>query len=160
MNRLAGRRRARRRGGRVGPAVRPVWLREWAHTADRGIEVTAPTLRVLFGRAAWGLFAMVADPATVRVERWTAVRVRAHDRASLLVRWLSELNFLHQTRHELYAAFDVSRVGGGRVAARVGGEAVAPRRHRLRAEVKAVTFHCLRVERRGGVWTARVLFDL
>jgi len=40
------------------------------------------------------------------------------------------------------------------------GEAIDFSRHRVFGEIKAVTFHRLRVEQRDGIWMAEVLFDV
>jgi SHS2 domain-containing protein len=47
-----------------------------------------------------------------------------------------------------------------RLDATVAGEQIDPRRHELRADVKAVTFHRFRVEEKQGVWTAEIVFDI
>jgi SHS2 domain-containing protein len=130
------------------------------HTADTGIIVRAPALAELFARAAWGMFSVITDPATVQPRQEFSCALEADDLAMLLVRWLSELNFHHITRHEVYSRFAVSLVGETRLQAVVGGEAIEPGRHLVHTEIKAVTYHELRVEKHGDLWLAQVLFDL
>jgi SHS2 domain-containing protein len=64
------------------------------HTADVGVEVTAPSLEILFKTSAAALFDLLAErrsevAASIQVER--EIRVTGADREELLVRWLSEL---------------------------------------------------------------------
>jgi SHS2 domain-containing protein len=40
------------------------------------------------------------------------------------------------------------------------GEPRDPLRHRARLIVKAVTYHQLKIERRGGMWVAEVYLDI
>jgi len=136
------------------------WLRPFEHTADVGFVVTAANLAELFARAAWGLFDLLTDLETVRPRERSALSVTAEDRGALMVRWLSELNFLHQTEHRLLCRFEVDQASETRLTAQAWGERIDPARHTVRTEIKAVTFHGLSVEQADGVWTARILFDV
>ncbi len=146
----------------------PDWLTLLDHTADAGIRVTAPDLPTLFSRAAWGLFSVITDPATVQPAEAEPVEVTAEDLPALLVRWLSELNYRHLTRHRLYARFDVRELvlpkpaepGTCRLDAEVRGEAIVPGRHPVFTEIKAVTFHGLELTEIDGGWRAQIIFDL
>ena len=137
----------------------PGWLEFLDHTADVGIRVRAADRRELFARAAWALFAVIGDIGRVRpAEEWT-VRVEATDPDALMVRWLSELNYLHQTRHVLLCAFEVQELTDTALAARVRGEAIRAD-HEIDAEIKAVTFHGFELARDAGGWRAQVIFDV
>jgi SHS2 domain-containing protein len=50
--------------------------------------------------------------------------------------------------------------GDARVEITASGEPLDPRRHALRAEVKAVTYHALAVRRTPAGYTARVILDV
>jgi SHS2 domain-containing protein len=136
------------------------WLQPFEHTGDVGFVVRARDAAELFARAAWGMFDLLTDLRTVRPVESRAVRVTADDQAALLVRWLSELNFVHATEYKLFSRFDVRKATSTAVEATVWGEAIDPARHAVYTEIKAVTFHGLAVEQAGGAWTARVLFDV
>lgn len=154
--------------GEVAPRIRrgdgagrfPPWLTEIEHTADVGIAVRAPDRRTLFARAAWGMFSLVGNLADVRRVQWLRVRVEAPDRDALLVRWLSELNFLHQSRREIYSGFRVERMSDTGLEGEIGGEPLDPARHDELTEIKAVTYCGLLVAREGRQWVARVIFDV
>lgn len=138
----------------------PPWLAFIDHTADVGLVITAPDLPTLFARAAWGMFAIITDLPAVRAEERLSVTVEAEDRAALLVRWLSELNFLHVTRHRLLSRFEISEWSDTRLAAEVAGEPIDRSRHVIHTEIKAVTFHGLSLESTAGGWRAQIIFDL
>jgi len=138
----------------------PNWLTFVNHTADEYIEVTAENYARIFERAAWAMFSILTDMHTVRdTETWT-VNVAADDREALLVRWLSELNVLHQLRHIVLARFTVRQVSNTALKARVHGEAIDPERHCILTEIKAVTYHGLQIKPRGDHLVARIMFDL
>lgn len=138
----------------------PSWLEPLDHTADAGIVVTAERLEDLFARAAWGMFSVITDVETIRRERSERLTVTASDRAALLVAWLSELNFRHVTRHELFCRFEIQELSDERLVAEVSGEQTAPGRHTIHTEIKAVTFHGLELERIDTGWRAQIIFDL
>src|SRR5687768_7194642 len=86
-------------------SVLPEWLEELEHTADTGIVVTAASLKELFGRAAWGMFSAITDLSAVQPKERSRVSVEAADQKALMVKWLSELNVQHITKHWLFSRF-------------------------------------------------------
>jgi SHS2 domain-containing protein len=138
----------------------PPWLEEIDHTADVGIVVHAQSLPELYARAAWGLFHTIADLSSVAARETVTVTVTGPDPAGLMVHWLSELNYRFQTRHTLFAAFCVSDVSDRRLTARVSGEPMDPAHHTIHTEIKAVTYHGIRIAHDGNAWSARIIFDV
>jgi SHS2 domain-containing protein len=134
---------------------------EIEHTADVGVELTAPDLPSAFERAAAVMFDMMSDLDRVGADWRRDVRVvgRHGDRENLLIRWLTELLFLHESERVLLSSFDVRRVGPDAVEAEVAGERFDPERHALKAEIKAATYHDLVLEETPSGWRVRVIFD-
>ncbi len=106
------------------------------------------------------MFSLVADREGVKKKVVRRVRAAGDGVEELLVNWLSELNFLHQVHRELYAEVVVDEVCGASASGRALGERLDPGRHRLRGEIKGVTYHGLEVTRGPEGWTAKVLFDV
>jgi SHS2 domain-containing protein len=138
----------------------PGWLQAMDHTADRGIIVQATGLEELFARAAWGMFSIITDLNTVRPEHSEKIVVTASDQQALLVNWLSELNFQHVTRHRLFSHFRIVKLSDQHLEAEVQGEDIMLDRHTIHTEIKAVTFHGLKLEPAGNGWRAEIIFDL
>ena len=130
---------------------------ELDHTADAGIRAYGATLEDLFENAAAGLFSLITDLEKVRAVGEVKVRVQADDLGSLMVNWLSELLFLHETQRLLLCEFDVA-LDGLTLGAHARGERIDKRRHTLNLVVKAVTYHGLKVDPTKGV--AEVIFDI
>jgi len=140
------------------------------HTADVGIRVRAASLDGLFADAARGLFAVMVEnfEAVEPVEEAT-FELEADDVEELLHDWLAELLYTFAARRLAFAEFDVrieesERRGQvahpERLAAIARGEPLDLRRHRLDVEVKAVTWHGLKVERQPDGWIAEVIIDI
>jgi SHS2 domain-containing protein len=135
------------------------------HEADLGFEVAAPDLERLFARAALALHDIVADTSAARPEAERRLDVEGADLEDLLVRFLEEAHYAFEGEGMIFARVDVERVAGSpggvwtaRGAGR--GERFDRERHELRRPVKAVTYHALRVEKRGDEWRAGVILDL
>jgi SHS2 domain-containing protein len=112
-----------------------------AHTADAGIEVEAPDLNCLFAEAGRALFSLIVsnlDDVASRVQ----VPFTAFESQRVLLR-----------------EFDVS-IGPVGLQATGRGEIVEEHRHHLEHEVKAITYHDLRVQFQGGVYRANVIVDI
>src|SRR5438093_1030865 len=85
----------------------PVRYEEIEHTADVGIRAYGSTLDDLFANAAEGMFSLVADLGSVKAVGEIEVRLEAEDLPTLLLRWLSELLYIHETQRLLFASFEV-----------------------------------------------------
>jgi SHS2 domain-containing protein len=130
------------------------------HTADLGLRVRAADLDTLFAEAAACLFsAIVEDPDTVRPAQRIDVRIEGAEREYLLFDWLRELLYRFDSRHLLLCRFE-ARVGEGGLEGSAWGEPFDPGRHALAHEVKAVTYHGLKVERTADGWLAEVIVDI
>jgi SHS2 domain-containing protein len=130
------------------------------HTADLGLRVRAPDLDTLFAEAGEALFAaVVEDLATVRPLQSLLVELTADDREYLLFDWLKELLYRFDAEHLLFSRFDV-RVEENQLKATAWGEPLDRDRHVLSHEVKAITYHGLKVEPADGGWLAEVIVDI
>lgn len=138
----------------------PSWLREIDHTGDIGIVVTAPDRGQLYERAAWGLFSVLTEPSTVEPREAHAIAVEGTDPVDLMVKWLSELNFLHVTQHVLFSKFTIDELTDTRLAATAWGEPTDPDRHTVYTEIKAVTYHQLEIEATDDGWRVQIIFDM
>ncbi|GIW87425.1 MAG: protein archease [Isosphaeraceae bacterium] len=137
-------------------------FRTFDHTADLGMEVEADSLDDLFATAAQGLVSLVvANPETIRESSERTVRLTAQDLTDLLIGWLSEVLFLIETNHEVYARFAVSvEQRPPRLKANLFGEPIDRQRHVLDHEVKAVTHHGAEIRPTDHGYAARVIVDI
>jgi SHS2 domain-containing protein len=130
------------------------------HTADLGLRVAAPDLSTLFREAAEGLVSMVVeDPPAQGFTRDLELSLASERLDWLFFDWLSELLYRIDSERLLLGAF---RVEASETEVRAAFEAMPldPERHRLLREVKAITYHGLRVERTASGWLAEVIVDI
>jgi SHS2 domain-containing protein len=122
--------------------------------------MTAGTLDELFATAAAGLFSLLVDPSLVRPAGQRTVTAEAGDAVGLLIAFLNELLFLHESEDWLMASATVTSLSPTRVQAVVTGETIDPARHQLQHHIKAVTYHRARVRQTGRGWEAMVIVDV
>jgi SHS2 domain-containing protein len=130
------------------------------HTADLGLRIRAADLDTLFVEAAQALFsAIVEDLATVQPIRRIDVQLAGDDREFLLFDWLRELLYHFDAEHLLFGKFTAQLRDDG-LTASAWGEPLDRARHNLEHEVKAITYHGLRVEKIDDEWEAEVIVDI
>jgi SHS2 domain-containing protein len=130
------------------------------HTADLGLRVQAPELDELFAEAGLGFFSVIVDNLDdVRAARSIDIRIDGRDPVYLLFDWLHELLVTFDTRRLVLREFRV-RVHGDGLDAKALGEELDPDRHQLLHEVKAITYHGLKLERTASGWQAEVIVDI
>ncbi len=130
------------------------------HTADLGLRIRAASLEELYAEAGRALTAaLVARPDAVQPTQRRTIRLDAAEPDDLLHDWLAELLYLFETERLLFSRFDVSLPSGGLEAA-AWGDRADPARHEVEMEIKAITYHGLKLEPDAGGWLAEVIVDL
>lgn len=130
------------------------------HTADIGLRMWAEDRAGLFAESARALFSLlVLNPDDVRPVEERSYELTGEQDDYLLFDWLSELLYTFETEHLLMSQFQVELVGTG-LRATCRGERLDRSRHQLDHEVKAITYHGLKVEPSGSGWLAEIIVDI
>jgi len=84
------------------------------------------------------------------------VEVQGSDSESLLVNWLNELLYLHETEQQVYTDFDIQELTSTCLKATVfGGET-----QEVQLIIKAATYHNLSIRQTKSGYQATVVFDV
>lgn len=130
------------------------------HTADIGLRISAATLPELFADGGRGFSSLiVANLADVRPVEERTIQVAGSEPDYLLFDWLNELVYLLDREHLVFSQFTVTLNDTG-LSAVCRGERLDRSRHQLEHEVKAVTYHDLKVEQSPEGWIAEVILDI
>ena len=138
-------------------------FRFFDHTADVGLELSAPTLSALFEEAALGLSAVLSRAGRVEPRRRMSVSLTAPSIEQLLVDWLAELVGRFDVELWLTGVVEVTVDRGDgrcRLRALVAGEPLDTRRHPAALPVKGITYHRLSVRQTAEGWCATVVLDV
>ncbi|HOW56370.1 MAG TPA: archease [Smithellaceae bacterium] len=130
------------------------------HTADIGIEVWGKTKKELFASAALAIFdLMIINGEAEKTEEKT-IAVTGNDLQDLLVNFLREILYLFNGKSWLVKECRIKEMTAHRLVAQVAGERFNRRKHEIKKEIKAVTYHSLSVTKNVRGWKAKVIFDL
>lgn len=131
---------------------------------DAGIRASGHDLNELFANAALGMYSLITDPSSIRNSVEVEVFAEGRSLEGLLVSWLNELVFRFDTYGFLCCAVKVNEfVQSGEtysITATASGEEFDPERHERRLLIKAATYHQLKIERAGEIWSAEIIFDI
>jgi SHS2 domain-containing protein len=130
------------------------------HTADVGLRIKAATLEELFRDAARGLLSLlVGNVSAVQPVVQRSIDVAGEDRALLLRDWLDELLYTFEADGLILAEYDLQIDENG-LHADCRGEPIDRQRHQPEHEVKAVTYHGLKVQQTAEGWLGEVILDI
>ena len=133
--------------------------RTFEHTADIGLAIEAESLDAAFGEAALALVEVVTGGALPPVEQQITFEVAAESREQLLVQFLSRLLVEFDGDGFLPGAVEVTLATDGRLEATLRGAAWDAERDGYGVEVKAISYHELKVEP-GPPAQLRIILDL
>lgn len=130
------------------------------HTADLGLRIRADDRRTLFIEAARALFSiLVVNLRDVCCVQQKEYAIAGKEDDYLLFDWLGELLYTYDADRLLLSEFEVSLTEDG-LRATCRGEPIDLSRHELDHEVKAITYHGLKVEQADDGWLAEVVVDI
>lgn len=132
--------------------------------ADVAFRAYGPTLESVFAEAAEAtLETMLDNPEALRPVEHHDVRLHETNADMLLFEFLQEFIFFKDAHRLLLRPLDlrISRASGGYdLTATLAGQSIDPLRHRLNADVKAVTMHRFRLEETDSGWEAETVLDI
>ncbi len=129
------------------------------HTADIRMEVRGSTLEELFVNAGRGLGSLLPWGFPDDSPQSLAVDLEAGDREELLVAWLREILYQHETTGFSFGGARIREFSDTRIAADLHS-GVPGRESESELEIKAVTYHGLSIEETDQGLVARIVFDI
>jgi SHS2 domain-containing protein len=134
------------------------------HTADIGIRLNNKTIKGLLTDGALALFDILTHIEKVKPLFQRRIFVEALDYDELLNGFLNELLMEFTVGNNLIRKVKILSIEKGarriNLAAIISGEVYDPERHKIKIEIKAVTFHGLYVKKVKSGYQAEVIFDV
>jgi len=130
------------------------------HTADIRVRVYGSDLKNLFANAAFAMFDLIADLEGLTESVAVEIDLTAENAEELLVAWLDELLYHFYTKWIIFFSFDILDLSGTHLRARARGRHVGENRNRLKAEIKAATYHDLAIKKDAQEYSVEIIFDL
>jgi SHS2 domain-containing protein len=120
------------------------------HTADIRIRVYGETLAGLFRNSALAMISL----EEVEFE------VEAETMEEILIKMLGEILYVHKVRKMVFCDVALELIEGKRMRGRLVGEKFDPERHDLEFDIKAATYHNLKIQRVNDRFMAEIVFDV
>jgi len=131
------------------------------HTADIGVHAAGATISELFINAARAMYDALGTLQVSGVPDEKPLTIEAASVEDLLHDWLAELLYEVEANHTLYDQFEIQDLKPQKIVATLRGAKIDFDRSQTNEEIKAVTYHQLRVEQLpDGSWRATVIFDV
>jgi len=138
------------------PEIFPVQgYREREHTADWELEVWAADLPGLIEQATRGMYALSGTRLELDGQITRTINISAIDSESILVGFLQEVLFLGEIEGLGFDKFDITFQRDGLAAVLTGGQILSQDK-----EIKAVTYHNLKIESTQRGLEAHIVFDV
>ncbi len=128
------------------------------HPSDIGMEVEGRTLRELFINAAKGMLSVISEP-TSRSKRFSKkLHLKEDSHEELLHSYLSEILWFITSERFFPIKISIIRLNENTLDAEMEGFQL--KSEEIKREVKAVTYHQLKIIKKGQIWFTRIIFDV
>lgn len=135
-------------------------FRSLDHTGDLGVEVWGSSWEELFQNASLATVYFIADLTKIRPDRKVSWQLKAEGLEGLLVRHLEEILYRMDAQGMVFSCFEVRLEGGCALRCEAWGEPLDREQHGFKTELKAVTYHGLKLWQESGICHARIIFDV
>ncbi len=131
------------------------------HTADIGIEVYGQTKKEALANTVEAMFDLIVESDSIAALEEKQLSVSGVDTSDALINLLREALYLLHGQSWLCKTCEILEMEEEHITARLQGEPYDVKKHLLKMEIKAVTYHTLKIEQVADKnWRARVIFDV
>jgi len=130
------------------------------HTADIGIRVKSSGLAGLFKNAGLAITGISAEKQKTQYpeKHKIVITQKADNLEELFVNWLNELLSASAVESLIFEDIQINQINEKFVDAIAIGSDI--RNYKVNTEIKAATYHQLKIQKSGSLWLAEVIFDV
>ncbi|MCX5706249.1 MAG: archease [Candidatus Omnitrophica bacterium] len=130
------------------------------HTADIAVRIKAQDLKELFKNAGLAIFQISSRKQFAKNKSHIdlSIKLKADDLEQLFINWLNELLSLSATHNLVFYNIKINKLGGNNLEAIAIGNDMG--NYKVYTEIKAATYHQLKIEETKEGWSAEVIFDV
>jgi SHS2 domain-containing protein len=138
----------------------PIRIIEEGAFADFEFEATAESLPQLFSECGKAVFMAITDIALIERQMTSEFNISAESLEDLLFSFLSELIFIKDTKKLLFSDFIIEISGNYGLYCKAIGEPIDQLKHQPKIDVKAATYHKMKIAKTDSGYYVRVILDL
>jgi len=130
------------------------------HTADIRVRMTGKDLKGLFKNSALAMFDIIAQRKLSKTDKQEKIIIeqKADNLDELFINWLNELLSLSSAKELIFSEFQIKKLDENNLEAVAMGE--NEKKYKVNTEIKAATYHGLKLEKIRSGWQAEVIFDV
>lgn len=130
------------------------------HTADICVRVKAPDLKGLFKNTALAVFDIMAKEQKFGIKKEKKIKItqEAENLDELFINWLNEILSLSSAKELIFSDFKISKLTENNLEATLVGSDMS--NYKVSTEIKAATYHDLKLERIDSGWLTEVILDV
>jgi SHS2 domain-containing protein len=130
------------------------------HTADIGIRVKGKDLKDLFKNAGLAIFRISARKQFTKSKTHTSISIKqkADNLEESFINWLNELLSLSSAKGLIFHDIRINKLEGNSLEAVAVGSDIS--NYKVHTEIKAATYHELKINQDLSGWQAEVIFDV
>jgi len=130
-------------------------------TADIAFEAYGKSLNELFANSALAMFEVMVNTKQIKPKIKKNVELKSLDLKGLLFSWLNELLIFYGSENLAFSKFKVKiNKKNLTLKAECFGEKIDPKKHDIKTEVKACTYHKMKIEKIKDKWKTQVILDI
>jgi len=130
-------------------------------TADTAFVAYGKDLNELFANAALAMFEVMVDTKQIKPKINKKVKVDGNDLQSLMFNWLNGLLVFVDSENLAFSRFDIKVDEKNlKLEAVCKGEKIDKKKHEIRTNVKACTYHLMEIKKMKNIWQAQVILDI
>lgn len=134
------------------------------HTADIKVKAYGKTLNDAFQEATRALFEVMTDTSKIHPTIKRKIEVEAEDVEALLYEWLEEFIYLFDSKGLVFSEFKVESIqqteGRYKLEGEARGEEFDEEKHPQRTEIKAITYHEMKIKQSPEKTVLEFVFDI
>jgi protein archease len=130
------------------------------HTADIRVRVYGESFVDLLRNSALALMSLITATGAVKPLVEIGFEVRGETKEEILVKMLGEILYIYEVRKMVFSDIALELKDGDTLSGRLAGEKIDPKRHELELDIKAATYHNLKIQKVNDRFMAEIVFDI
>lgn len=133
------------------------------HPADIAVEIRAESIEKLFEISIEAWRTSVMENSSTETPFEFLIEIESASLEELLVEFLNELNFMLFAKKLVYSktkSLSITENNTFKLSAALYFEDFNSSWHQLKAEIKAVTYHQMKIEKVNNIYSTKLIFDI
>ncbi len=129
-------------------------------SGDIGLRAYGSSLREAFINVGLGMYSLITNIEKIQCKQNIIVALSSESVESLLVNYLNELIFHFDAYGFIGCMIEIAEFSDKKINVKICGDYFDPDIHSRGLLIKAATYHNLKIDKEGDLFTTEVIFDI